>query len=67
MLHKIFHFSTRHTRNFLSKTKILAECKADFRVDKRDIALLIEALRVPLIFKCSNELSVMESKASVLF
>ena len=31
-----------------------AECKADFRVDKRDIALLIEALRVQLIFRCSN-------------
>ena len=31
-----------------------AECKADFRVDKRDIALLIEVLRVQLIFRCSN-------------
>ena len=48
------------------ENKNSAECKADFRVDKRDIALLIEALRVPLIFKCSNELPVMESKASVL-
>ena len=47
-----FHFSTRHTRNFLSKSS--AECKADFRVDKRDVALLVEALRVPPIFKCSN-------------
>ena len=51
---------------FSLENKNSAECKADFRVDKRDIALLIEALRVPLIFKCSNELSVMESKASVL-
>ena len=30
-----------------------AECKAD-HVDKRDIALFVEALRVPPIFKCSN-------------
>ena len=51
---------------FSLENKNSAECKADFRVDKRDIALLIEASRVPLIFKCSNELSVMESKASVL-
>lgn len=27
------------------------ECKADFRVDKVDIAILVEALRVPPIFK----------------
>ena len=36
------------------ENKNSAECKADFRVDKRDIALLIEALRVPLIFRCSQ-------------
>ena len=34
--------------------KSSAECKADFPVDKRNIALLVEALRVPPIFKCSN-------------
>ena len=51
---------------FSLENKNSVECKADFRVDKRDITLLIEALRGPLIFKCSNELSVMESKASVL-
>ena len=39
---------------FSLENKNSAECKADFRVDKRDIALLIEALRVPLICKCSN-------------
>ena len=39
---------------FSLENKNSAECKADFRVDKRDITLLIEALRVPLIFKCSN-------------
>ena len=31
-----------------------AECKADFRVEKRDIPLLIDALRVPPVFKCRN-------------
>ena len=39
---------------FSLENKNSAECKADFRVDKRDIALLVEALRVPPIFKCSN-------------
>ena len=39
---------------FSLENKNSAECKADFRVDKRDITLLIEALRVPLICKCSN-------------
>ena len=39
---------------FSLENKNSAERKADFRVDKRDIALLIEALRVPLIFRCSQ-------------
>ena len=39
---------------FSLENKNSAECKADFRVDKRDITLLVEALRVPSIFKCSN-------------
>ena len=39
---------------FSLENKTSAECKADFRVDKRDIALLVEALRVPPIMKCSN-------------
>ena len=39
---------------FSLENKNSVECKADFRVDKRDIALLIEALRVPLIFRCSQ-------------
>ena len=32
---------------FSLENKNFAECKADFRVNKRDIALLVEALRVP--------------------
>ena len=39
---------------FSLENKNSAKCKADFRVDNRDIALLVEALRVPPIFKCSN-------------
>ena len=31
-----------------------AECKADFRVKKRDIPFLVDALRVPLVFQCRN-------------
>ena len=31
-----------------------AECKADFRVEKRDIPLLLDALRVPSVFQCRN-------------
>ena len=39
---------------FSLENKNSAECKADCHVDKRDIALLVEALRVPPIFKCTN-------------
>ena len=31
-----------------------AECEADFRGEKEDIPILVEALRVPPIFKCAN-------------
>ena len=31
-----------------------AECKGDFRVKKRDIPLLLDALRVPPVFQCRN-------------
>ena len=31
-----------------------AECKADFRVEKRDIPLLLFALRVPPVFQYGN-------------
>ena len=31
-----------------------AECKADFRVEKRDIPLLADALTVPPVFRCRN-------------
>ena len=41
-------------REISVENKTSAEYKADFRVDKRDIALLVETLRVPPIFKCSN-------------
>ena len=30
------------------------ECKADFRGEKGDIPILVEALRLPPIFKCAN-------------
>ena len=29
------------------------ECKVDFRVEKGDIPILVEAVRVPPIFKCA--------------
>ena len=60
-----FPFQHSAYEKFSLNKKNSAECKADFPVDKRDIALLIEALRVPPIFKCSNG-TVMEPKASVL-
>ena len=31
------------------------ECKADFRVEKRDIPLLLDALRGPPFLQCRNE------------
>ena len=31
-----------------------AECKANFRVEKRDIPLLVDALRIPPVFQCRN-------------
>ena len=31
-----------------------AECKADFQVEKKDIPLLLDALRVPPVFQCRN-------------
>lgn len=34
--------------------KDAAECKADFRVEKEDISFLIDALRIPPTFVCSN-------------
>ena len=40
--------------NFSFANKDLAECKADFCVEKGDLPLLVEALRVPPIFKCVN-------------
>ena len=43
-----------------------AECKADFRVEKRDIPLLVDALRVPVLsFNAAMEQFAMESKARV--
>ena len=40
--------------NFSFANKDPAECKADFRVEKRDIPLLLDALRVPPVFQCRN-------------
>ena len=48
------NFQHSACEKFSLENKNSAERKADFRVDKRDIALLIEALRVPLIFRCSQ-------------
>ena len=31
-----------------------AKCKADFRVEKRDIPLLVDGLTVPPVFRCHN-------------
>ena len=31
-----------------------AECKGDFRVEKKDIPLLLDALRVTPVFQCHN-------------
>ena len=52
--------------NFSFANKDPAECKADFRVEKRDIPLLLDALRVPPVFQCRNGTEfAMESKACV--
>ena len=39
---------------FSLANKDTAECNADFRVEKRDIPLLLDALRVPPVFQCRN-------------
>ena len=45
--------------------KDAADCKADFQVEKRDITLLLDALRVPAVFNASMEGFAMELKACV--
>ena len=40
--------------NFSIVNKDSAECKADFRLEKGDIHIFVEALRVPPISKCAN-------------
>ena len=40
--------------NFSLANKDPAECKADFRAEKRNIPLLLDALRVPPVFQCRN-------------
>ena len=47
-----FPYSSYDNFSFVNKDP--AECKADFRVEKGDLPLLVEALRVPPIFKCVN-------------
>ena len=39
---------------FSLANKYPAECKADFQVEKKDIPLLLDALRVPPVFQCRN-------------
>ena len=50
------HLSFLHLayEKFSLEDKDAAECKADFRFEKRDIPLLVEALGVPPIFICQN-------------
>ena len=43
--------------NFRSRIKTqpnVKQCKADFRLEKRDIPLLLDALRAPPVFQCRN-------------
>ena len=42
---------TQHMKSFSGKQKP-AECKADFRVEKMDIPLLVDVLGIPSMFKC---------------
>ena len=41
-------------KKFSLANKDPAECKADFRVEKKHIPLLLDALRVPPVFQCHN-------------
>ena len=51
-------FRTAWPRRSLERERLVnndpAECKVDFRVEKADIPLLVEALRVPPVLKCYN-------------
>ena len=51
-------FRTPWARRSLERERLVnndpAECKVDFRVEKADTPLLVEALRVPPILKCYN-------------
>ena len=40
--------------NFSLANKDPAECKADFRAEKRNIPLLLDAFRVPPVSQCRN-------------
>ena len=42
---------TQHMKSFSGKQKP-AECKADFRVEKMDIPLLVDVLGIPSMFTC---------------
>ena len=54
--YRLSNLSYPHSANekFSLANKDPAECKADFRVEKRDIPLLLDALRVPPVFQCRN-------------
>ena len=49
-----FPHSTYEKLSLAIANKDPAERKGDFRVKKRDIPLLLDALRVPPVFQCRN-------------
>ena len=57
-------FSHSAYEKFSLVNKDPAECKADIRVEKRDIPLLLNALRVPPGFQCRSG-TITEQKKSV--
>ena len=60
---RIHHFLTRRIRKHFLVIKDRAKRKADFRVEEEEIPSLVEALRVPLIFKCINGTITIERKS----
>ena len=60
-----FPFPHSAYEKFSLANKDPAECKADFRGEKKDIPLLLDALRVPLSSNVAMEQFAMESKACV--
>ena len=54
--YRLSNLLSPHSANekFSLANKDPAEGKADFRVEKRDIPLLFDALRLPPVFQCRN-------------